>query len=53
MKMKLVAFFEDLGFVDNVSSSGMVPKKQKKWFIETWLLVEFDTKEDMKTIFGE
>lgn len=40
MKSKFVAFFEDLGYIDNVVPSGETPRKQKKWFIETHILVE-------------
>lgn len=43
--MKLVSFFEGLGFIENVSPSEKELKKQKKWYIEAHLLVEASTKE--------
>lgn len=51
MKRKLVAFFEDLGFVDNVSPSREAPRKQNKHFIETRLLGETTIKKGRKVIF--
>lgn len=54
MKRELVAFFENSGFVGGVSPSEEEPRKQKKRFLETHLLVEDDTKrEDRQVIFGE
>lgn len=44
--MKLVALFKDMGFVDDVASSGATPRKQNNLFKETRLLVEATTKKD-------
>lgn len=44
--MKLVALFKDMGFIDDVTSSGATPRKQNNLFKETRLLVEATTKKD-------
>lgn len=46
LKRKLVAFINGLGFGDHVSSSKEAPKKEKKMYIETHMLVESFTKEE-------
>lgn len=45
-KRKLVTLFEYLSFVDDMASSRAVPRKQKKSFIKTHLLVETSKKEN-------
>lgn len=46
LKRKLAAFIDGLGFGDHVSPSKEAPKKEKKIYIETHLLVEAFTKEE-------
>lgn len=53
LKRKLAQFVEDLDFVDDVSPSEGVLNKQKKWFIDTRLLVESASKGKSHIIFGE
>lgn len=45
MKRELVTLFENSGLVDGVSTLEEAPRKQKKRFLETHLLVEDDTKK--------
>lgn len=53
MKRKPIAFFEYLGYVDNVFLFGDAPRKWKKRFIEMQWLMEVALKEDMHVVFGE
>lgn len=50
MKRKSVVCIEDLVHINIVSTSGVAPKKQKKWFIETRLVAGAATNEDKSVI---
>lgn len=53
LNRKLVNFFDELGFFHDVAPFGEAPKKQKKRYVETFLLVEVATKEERRVIFVE
>lgn len=53
MKRKLVSFFEYFSYVDRVVPLRLVPRKQKKQFINTCLIMEVVMKEDMQILFSE
>lgn len=42
-----------MGCVESVAPPGVMPRKQKKPFIKTHLLVEVALNEDIHVIFGE
>lgn len=52
-KRKLVSFFNGVSYDEGVIPPDAASRKQLKWFMETHLLVEFDSKEARKIIFGE
>lgn len=53
LKRQLVSFFEGFVYVDKVVSFDAMIKKQHKWYIRTHLLVDSNSKEARKIIFGK
>lgn len=53
LKRQLVSFFDAMGYIDGVVTSNAIVARQKKWCIETCLLVDVGPKEVWQIIFGK
>lgn len=53
LKMQLVYFFEGLDYVDGLVPSKSMVRKQGKWYIETHLFMNVDSKKAKKIVFGK
>lgn len=53
LKKRLITFFKELGYVRGVIPLDEASEKRLKWFIKTCLLIDANTKEKRKVIFGE
>lgn len=53
LKKRLITFFKELGYIGGVIPLDEASEKRLKWFIETCLLIDANTKEKRTIIFGE
>lgn len=53
LKRQLVSFFDSMGYINDVMTSNAIAAIQKKWCIETCLLVDVGPKEVHQIIFGK
>lgn len=51
LKKKMPTFIKELGYIRGVITNDKNSKKHLKWLIETNLLMDVRTKEEMKVIF--
>lgn len=53
LKKQLITFFKKLGYVGGVIPLNEASRKRLKWFVETCILMEANTKDEMNVIFGK
>lgn len=53
LKRKLVAFYNELGYIDDIVPSDVTSRKRLKRFIETRWMVDARTEGERKIIFGK